>query len=580
MSSDTQSLSPPSSGTTTPFRPSILHGPATPPLVTLTLSKLLDTQCRRYGPKECLIVPWTGARWSYNKLQEESINLAKMLAEVGIRPGDRVGIMAGNCEQYVAIIFAVARVGGILVVLNNTYTAGEALRGLRHTACKILFTTFKIGKADNSALLSKLSRDPNAAPWLEEIIILNGEAREYRTYVEAIETGSSLLEDEIEESSSHLDTYEVAMLLFTSGSTGNPKAASLTHHNLVNNARFIGDRLALTHADVLCCPPPLFHCFGLVLGLLACLTHGASIVIPAEMFDPQETLLAIAREKCTALHGVPAMFDSVFSLPREGLDMTSLRTGIIAGAPVPRHLMEMMYDEFGMREYTSSYGLTEASPTVFNAHVHDPVHLKLTTVGQIMPHAHAKIVDSHNSTVPIGTRGELCIAGYQLQAGYWLNPSKTAECMIPDDEGVLWLHTGDEAVFDENGYCTITGRFKDLIIRGGENIYPLEIEDRLVEHPAVERAVVVGVKHVKYGEVVGAFLQRKEGAVRPGDDEVRRWTMETLGRHKSPAHVFWLGENGMIDQLPLTGSGKIQKFVLRDVAEQWLFGGGAAVARL
>lgn len=205
-----------------------------------------------------------------------------------------------------------------------------------------------------------------------------------------------------------------------------------------------------------------------------------------------------------------------------------------------------------------------------------------------MPHVHAKIVDSHNSIVPIGTRGELCIAGYQLQAGYWLNPSKTAECMILDDEGILWLHTGDEAVFDENGYCSITGRFKDLIIRGGENIYPLEIEDRLVEHPAVERAVVIGVKHVRYGEVVGAFLQRRVGGAdgigertkRPSDDEIRRWTAETLGRHKCPAHVFWLGEDGMIDQLPLTGSGKIQKFVLRDVAEQWLYGGGAAVARL
>lgn len=251
----------------------------------------------------------------------------------------------------------------------------------RFLACKILFTTFKIGKADNSVLLSKLSRDPNAAPWLEEIIILNGEAREFRTYAEAIEMGSNLLEDEIEELDSHLGTHEVAMLLFTSGSTGNPKAASLTHQyvlippsllkshiltasqsNVINNARFIGDRLALTHKDILCCPPPLFHCFGLVLGLLACITHGASTVYPAEMFDPHETLLAIAREKCTALHGVPAMFDSVFSLPREGLDMTSLRTGIIAGAPVPRHLMEMMYEEFGMREFTSSYGTSSPFP--------------------------------------------------------------------------------------------------------------------------------------------------------------------------------------------------------------------------
>ncbi|TLD39662.1 mevalonyl-CoA ligase [Venturia nashicola] len=410
-------LSPPPTSTS---KPSLLHGPSTPPLLSLTLSQLLTHQTRRYGSKQCLVVPWTGARWTYNRLHDESQNLAKMLVDVGIRPGDRVGIMAGN-------------------------------------SCKILFTTFKIGKADNSALLSRFSRDPNAAPWLEEIIILNGEAREYRTYADAIETGSNLAEDEIEELDSHLGTHEVAMLLFTSGSTGNPKAASLTHHNVINNARFIGDRLALTHNDILCCPPPLFHCFGLVLGLLACITHGASIVYPAEIFDPQETLLAIAREKCTALHGVPAMFDSVFSLPREGLDLTSLRTGIIAGAPVPRHLMEMMYEEFGMREFTSSYGLTEASPTVFNAHTTDPVHLKLSTVGTLLPHSHAKIINpTTNTIVPTGTKGELCIAGYQLQAGYWLNATKTAEAMIRDADGVLWLHTGDEAVFDDKGYCSIT----------------------------------------------------------------------------------------------------------------------------
>jgi acyl-CoA synthetase (AMP-forming)/AMP-acid ligase II len=218
-------------------------------------------------------------------------------------------------------------------------------------------------------------------------------------------------------------------------------------------------------------------------------------------------------------------------------------------------------------------GLTEASPTCFNAYTHDTVDRKLSTVGKLMPHAHAKIVDRRGNIVPLGVRGQLCIAGYQLQAGYWLNAEKTAECMIHDDQGVLWLHTGDEAEFDAEGYCKITGRFKDLIIRGGENIYPLEVEDRLVAHPAIERAIVVGVKHPRMGEVVGAFLQRKAGERRPNNNELRSWTRETLGRHKSPEHIFWLGEDGMIAQIPLTGSGKIQKFVLQSVAEQWLFGG-------
>ena len=244
----------------------------------------------------------------------------------------------------------------------------------------------------------------------------------------------------------------------------------LTHpSNVVNNARFIGDRMRLTAEDVLCCPPPLFHCFGLVLGLLATITHGGSIVYPAEMFDASATLRAIQEEQCTALHGVPAMFDTLLALPEAAKLNASnlrLRTGIVAGAPVPRYLMESMVSKLGMREFTSSYGLTEAAPTCFNAFTDDPVHVRLTTVGSLMPHAHAKIVDRDGNIVPVGARGELCIAGYQLQAGYWNNSEKTAEVMVRDESGVLWLKTGDEAVFDERGYCSITGRFKDIIIRG------------------------------------------------------------------------------------------------------------------
>lgn len=260
----------------------------------------------------------------------------------------------------------------------------------------------------------------------------------------------------------------VCNLQFTSGTTGRPKAAMLTHHNVVNNARFVGGRMRLGPDDVLCCPPPLFHCFGLVLGLMAVLTHGASVVFPAEVFDARAALRAIVAEDCTAVHGVPAMFDSILALPeaRGRLPPLRLRTGIIAGAPVPRPLMEQLVTRLGMTEFTSSYGLTEASPTCFNAFTDDPVATRLATVGTLMPHARAKIVDRDGRIVPLGVRGELCIAGYQLQAGYWNNSEKTAEVMVRDDSGVLWLHTGDEAVFDERGYCSITGRFKDIIIRG------------------------------------------------------------------------------------------------------------------
>lgn len=349
--------------------------------------------------------------------------------------------------------------------------------------------------------------------------------------------------------------------------------------SIINNARFIGDRLSLTYEDVLCCPPPLFHCFGLVLGLLASITHGAKIIFPQEIFNASATLHAISEEQATVLHGVPAMFDSLFAAPRDGLNLTSLRTGIIAGSPVPQHLMQLMADEFGMRQWTSSYGLTEASPTCFNATTRDTMDRKLSTVGKIMPHAHAKIVNADGNIVPIGTRGELHIAGYQLMKNYWRNPAKTAEVLVHDENGVLWLRTGDEAVFDGEGYCSITGRFKDLIIRGGENIYPLEIENRLVAHPAVELAIVVGIKHARLVEVVGAFLQRRKGCKRPTHAELKSWTRETLGRHKCPEHVFWLGEDGIIGQIPLTGSGKIQKFTLRELAEDHLFS-SAKAARL
>jgi acyl-CoA synthetase (AMP-forming)/AMP-acid ligase II len=340
--------------------------------------------------------------------------------------------------------------------------------------------------------------------------------------------------------------------------------------NVVNNARFVGDRMRLTEVDVLCCPPPLFHCFGLVLGLLACISYGAKVVYPAETFDARATLRALETEQCSVLHGVPAMFDSLFSISNRLAVRPNIRTGIVAGSPVPTHIMKKMVSEFGMKGFTSSYGLTEASPTCFNAVPEDSIDIKLTTVGTLLPHAHAKIVGLDGKIVPIGQRGELLIAGYQIQSGYWANQEKTREAMVLDENGVLWLKTGDEAVFDANGRCTITGRFKDLIIRGGENIYPLEIENSLLSHPAIDKAFVVGIKDHRLGEVVGALLVGSSGISRPSKDELRSWTQRTLGRHKSPQHIFWLGEGSVPAVIPLTGSGKVQKFILKEYAEKAL----------
>ncbi|KAF1994954.1 acetyl-CoA synthetase-like protein [Amniculicola lignicola CBS 123094] len=561
---------------------SIVSGPLDPPLLTLTLSQLLSQQATHHSKREALIIPWTGTRWTYRQLWEESNLLSRALLKYGVRPRDRVGIMSGNCERYVAVFFACARVGAVCVTLNNTYTATEAERALKHTRCRIFFTSTTIGHVDNTPLLGRLHDDDlhKSLPDLKTVCLIRG-SNGFIQYPDMLSEGNETPAQILDIFDGIISPFDVINLQFTSGSTGNPKAAMLTHHNLINNSRFIGDRMNLTPTDVLCCPPPLFHCFGLTLGLLATLTHGGKIVYPSESFDPEATMRAISAERCTALHGVPAMIESILNVERPEGWISELRTGIVAGSPVPRWLMERMVSELGMTEFTSSYGLTEASPTVFNAHTTDSLHARLTTVGTVLPHARVKIVDHRRNTVPIGVRGELCVAGYQLCRGYWENVQKTEEVMVRDEQGELWLHTGDEAVLDVDGYCTITGRFKDIIIRGtliseiffsryfitsGENIYPLEIEERLVEHPAISRAIVVGVSHPRYVEVPAAFLQLEDRAQKPGLEEVKAWVRKILGRHKAPVHVLWIGED-YEDEIPLTGSGKIKKFVLRKAAE-------------
>lgn len=557
-----------------PQKLSLLRGPTDPPLVDLTLGELLNLQCLHHGTREGIAIPWTGARWTYNELNHHSRLLAAALLDMGIGVGDRVGIMAGNCEQYAAIFFAATRIGAILVIMNNTYTPTEAMYGLQFSESKVFFTTKKIGRLDQGPLLTQLAAGP-AGP---KVVMIRGDSQGYSTYQDMLAQGSKVSPNRLHNAETKVLPHLVCNLQFTSGTTGLPKAAMLTHHNIVNNSRFIGDRMKLTPDDVLCCPPPMFHCFGLVLGLMAVITHGAKIIYPAEMFDAPATLRTIIDEQCTAVHGVPAMFDSLLALP-DAKDLKAsdlrLRTGIVAGAPVPRYLMELMVTKLGMTEFTSSYGLTEASPTCFNAFTDDPIDTRLTTVGTLMPHARAKIIDRDGQIVPIGERGELCIGGYQLQAGYWNNSEKTNDCMIRDESGQLWLHTGDEAVFDERGYCSITGRFKDIIIRGGENIYPLEIEERLVAHPSISMAVVVGLKDAHYGEVVGAFLALDEGHSRPSVEEVREWCRSKLGRHKAPTHVFWLGRDGVPSTVPLTGSGKVRKFEMAQLGNQLLEGAKA-----
>ncbi|KAF2635414.1 acetyl-CoA synthetase-like protein [Massarina eburnea CBS 473.64] len=563
---------------------SLVAGPLDPPLLQITLSQLLAQQAALYPSNECLIIPWTNARWTYQHLWEQSNLLARALLKHGVRPRDRVGIMSGNCEKYVAVFFACVRVGAICVTLNNTYTATEMEFALNHTKCRVLFTSDRIGRFDNTPLLRRLKEKDaeTSIPDLKTVCLIRGDKTSgFFTYADFINQADSIPSHILDIFDGIISPYDVANLQFTSGSTGRPKAAMLTHHNLINNSRFIGDRMALLPTSTLCCPPPLFHCFGLTLGLLAVLTHGARVVYPSESFDPITTVAAISDYQCTALHGVPAMMEAIVNAPKPPTFVSHLRTGIVAGSPVPRWLMERMVAELGMVDFTSSYGMTEASPTIFNATKEDSMHARLTSVGTVMPHARVKIVDRDGVVVPIGVRGELAVAGYQVCRGYWEDGEKTEEVMRRDGEGEVWLFTGDEAVLDVDGYCTITGRFKDIIIRGwilrydplthppivgGENIYPLEIEERLVAHPSITRAIVVGLSHPSYVEVPVAFLTRDPDTPPLTLEEVKVWVRKVLGRHKAPMKVFWEGEewDGMV---PLTGSGKIMKFKLREWAE-------------
>ena len=364
------------------------------------------------------------------------------LIALGVSHGDRIGIMAGNCAEYISVFFAAARVGAVIVVLNTTYTATELEYAVAHTSCKILFITPQIGRHDNTTFLD--ANGTPQSPMLEIIIILRGTYSTFPTYRNLIMAGRVIDPARLRSAEAKCNTHDLVNLQFTSGSTGQPKAAMLSHHNLVNNSLFIGQRLDFGTEDILCCPPPLFHCFGLVLGLLACVNWGASIVLPSETFDAQAVQKAINTYNCTALHGVPTMFVALLALSRPKGWKSSLRTGIIAGAPVPGPLMQRLFDDLGMRNYTSSYGLTEASPTCFNAFTHTPLELRIATVGKLMPHIHAKIVAPGGGTdpLPIGDRGELCISGYSLSAGYFLNDEKTAEAFVVHPDGKRWLHTG------------------------------------------------------------------------------------------------------------------------------------------
>ncbi|PWY93467.1 acyl-CoA synthetases /AMP-acid ligases II [Aspergillus sclerotioniger CBS 115572] len=552
---------------------SITHGPSEPALIPFSIGQLLDHQAAKYPTHEAVVFPTEGIRYTYHELSHRVQTVSKALLAHGISAGDRIGVFSGNCAQYVEVFLAVTRIGAITVLLNTAYSSIECQNVLKETAgCSMLFTSSHIGQRGLASNIGdiRLLMEKNKLPDLKEIVLLqsHGPPSEYRLYEDFLNQASRRPEIGLSE---EVDSDQTCTFQFTSGTTGAPKIAMLTHRNVINNGNLIGHRLQLTPEDVVCCPYPLFHIFGLVIGLLSCLTHGATVVYPSPTFDPAAVLQSIVQESCTGLHGVPTIFIALLERYHHlNLDSIHIRTGLIGGAPIPAALIKDVQRAFGFEDLTVAYGTTETSPISFMSRASDQPDDGVVIHNALLPHTSAKIVDLEGKVVPRGVRGELCIAGYLVQEGYHENPTKTAEALRPDASGIVWMHSGDEALVNEDGHCLITGRIKDIIIRGAENIYPAEIEERLNEHPAISQACVVGVQHRLLGEEVAAILQPALDQPRPSRQTIIDWVQTTLGTQKAPSWIFWLGDDGNPKAFPITESGKIKRIEVADLSNQLL----------
>ncbi|KAJ5385960.1 acetyl-CoA synthetase-like protein [Penicillium cosmopolitanum] len=548
--------------------PALVHGAKAPPLWFKTLGALIDEQANRYEDHTAAVFSWQNVRLSYRQLSDRSKVLGKAMLEMGLRNGDCIGIMAGNCYQYIEVFLAGGRIGCPVVVLNNTYTAEELRNAVQKSSCKLVFLASEIGSRNLSGHINILrgsSRKNPALPDLRRVVCLGGSqvgeaGVEMQTYNTFTSNGHSVFMNDsvLKRAESLVRPDDVLNLQFTSGTTGSPKAAMLTHTNLINNARFVGDAMALTHEDVLCCPPPLFHCFGLVLGFLDTYTHGSTIVFPSDFFDVGKVVDALVEEDVTVLLGVPTMYISELEvMEKTGQRPRRLRTGLASGSTVSQSLMDQLREKMGVEKMLIAYGMTETSPVTFITSLSDPESKATRTVGRVIPHTSAKVIDSNGKLLGRGERGELCTSGFALQKGYWKNKEKTKESMKEDENGVLWMHTGDEAILDDDGYAHITGRIKDIIIRGGENIFPEKLKK--------------GSCNILLSARPALWLSRTRDTAR--NEELNKWVGQLLGRHKAPAYCFWLGDAGIGNDFPKTGSGKIKKHVLCDIGNNLVHNG-------
>jgi len=525
---------------------SYVRGTADSPLSDLTIAALLAKTAARFPDRLAVVFREQGVRWSWKDFANEIEAFATGLQELGLRKGDRVGIWSPNRAEWLVTQFATARLGLVLVNINPAYRLAELEYALHVSGCRAVISAQEM---KSSKYLEMLQTVRPQTPGLEWIIRMGkGRTPDMLNYADVLAKGrGGAIRDE------PLDCHDPINIQFTSGTTGSPKGATLTHHNVVNNARFIAQALNFSEADRLCIPVPLYHCFGMVLAVLACVSTGATMVFPGEMFDPDAVLTAVSEERCTALHGVPTMFIAELAHPDfKSFDLSSLRTGIMAGSPCPVETMRQVVSEMHMSEVTIAYGMTETSPVSFQSSTTDPLERRVTTVGRIQPRLEAKVIDRSGQIVPRGETGELCVRGYSVMRGYWDDPVRTAE-VIKDG----WMHTGDLATIDNKGYCNIVGRAKDMLIRGGENVYPREIEEFLFRHPKVQSAQVFGVPDQKYGEEICAWIVLKPGND-CAEDEIREFCRNQIAHYKVPRYIRF------VQEMPMTVTGKAQKFMMRE----------------
>jgi len=542
---------------------SYVHGGSDTPLIGQTLGEYFDAVAARWPDSDALIVRHQDVRWTYRQLKERVDAFAAGLVALGLVPGDRIGIWSPNNSEWVVTQFATAKAGLILVNINPAYRLAELEYALNKVGCKALITATQLKTSDYIAMLNELAPelaranpgqlDAAALPSLRAVIRIGGPAPGMYSFEEIAGLANDEHQARLAELAGQLQFDDPINIQFTSGTTGFPKGATLTHHNILNNGFFIGETMRLTEKDRICIPVPLYHCFGMVLGNLACLTHGSAMVYPGEAFDPLAVLETVEAERCTGLYGVPTMFIAELGhADFKRFDLSTLRTGIMAGSPCPTEVMKRVVNEMHMSDVTICYGMTETSPVSFQTAPDDPLEKRVGSVGRIHPHVEVKIVDAEGRIVPPGMPGELCTRGYSVMQGYWGDADKTAEAI---DAG-RWMHTGDLATLDEQGYCNIVGRIKDMVIRGGENVYPREIEEFLYRHPKVQDVQVIGVPDAKYGEELCAWVKLRPGETATADD-IRNFCKGQIAHYKIPRYVKF------VDGFPMTVTGKIQKYLMR-----------------